>query len=336
MNDPDLVSLSSQLKQMGAKRIMLMLPDGLKPKVFDIFTFLSRQFSVVVSSDAFYGACDIGNPELYRNVDAIVQFGHSPIPNINYPVPVIFQEYRLRDFPEIHDSAFTVIRDSGYSKIGLLASIQYIDMLPYIKKKLEKLGFSAFIGRQDGRMAYPGQVLGCNFSAAHSIASEVDCYLVVSTGKFHAIGAQLSGDREAFLLDVSLGSITSMKQETELFLRRRYARISSALKSKKFAVVIDTKIGQYRARLAGLIVNQLEKLGKEYVVLHTDQFSAGDILNCMADAVIFTGCPRVSIDDYDRFPFPILTPNEFQSLFGLKKSTRYVLDEIVSVDSIQT
>ena len=31
------------------------------------------------------------------------------------------------------------------------------------------------------------QVLGCNFSAAHSISSEVDAYVVVSTGKFHAV-----------------------------------------------------------------------------------------------------------------------------------------------------
>ncbi|MCL4314576.1 MAG: diphthamide biosynthesis enzyme Dph2 [Candidatus Thermoplasmatota archaeon] len=334
VNNSDLLSLSDKLKKIGARKIMLMLPDGLKPRVFDIVSFLSRQFSILVSSDPFYGACDIGNPALYSGVDAIVQFGHSPIPNINYPIPVIFQEYRLTEFPEIQESALAVIRNAGYSKVGLLASIQYLDMLPVIKKKLEGMGLSAVIGKQDGRMAYPGQVLGCNFSAAHSVASEVDCYLVVSTGKFHAIGAQLSGEREAFLLDVSLGTVTSMKAETDLFLRRRYARISSALNSRKFAVVVDTKIGQYRIRLADLIASQLQSLGKEYVILHTDQFNASDIMNCMADAVIFTGCPRVSIDDYDRFPFPILTPNEFQSLFGFKKSSRYVLDEIVSVDMI--
>ncbi|MCL4327758.1 MAG: diphthamide biosynthesis enzyme Dph2, partial [Candidatus Thermoplasmatota archaeon] len=44
---------------MGAKKILLQLPDGLKPQAYDLFNALSRQFSVVISSGGFYGACDV-------------------------------------------------------------------------------------------------------------------------------------------------------------------------------------------------------------------------------------------------------------------------------------
>ena len=52
------------------------------------------------------------------------------------------------------------------------------------------------------------------------------------------------------------------------------------------------------------------------------------------DAVGFTGCPRVSLDESDKFPMPILTPPEFQQIFGLRESNRYVMDEIVAVDQL--
>ncbi|MCL5989531.1 MAG: diphthamide synthesis protein, partial [Candidatus Thermoplasmatota archaeon] len=54
----------------------------------------------------------------------------------------------------------------------------------------------------------------------------------------------------------------------------------------------------------------------------------------MCDAVVFTGCPRVPIDDAGKFKMPVLTPPEFQQLFGLKKAGKYVMDEIVSVDEL--
>ncbi len=327
-------TLSEKLHSLGARKIMLMLPDGLKPKVYDIFNQLSAEFSVIISSDAFYGACDIGNTDLYREVDAIVQFGHSEIPNLDYPKPVIFEEYRTGYKYDLPDTVYDPIKNSGYSNIGLLASIQYIDVMEDVKTHLSRLGYKPVVGRQDSRMKYPGQVLGCNFSAAHSVSSVVDCYLVVSTGRFHAIGAQLASDKESFILDLNERKISSMKAEVDKFLRKRYAKISLSLNAKKFAIVLDTKIGQYRKRLADVMATQLASLGKDYIMMYSDGFNPDDIVNSGSEAVIFTGCPRVSIDDYDRFPFPVLTPVEFENLFGFKKTKGYVMDEIVTVDSI--
>ena len=81
----DVEDTIKKLEGMNARKILLQLPDGLKPHAFDYFNSLSAKFSVIISSDPFYGACDVGNAEIYKDVDCIVQYGHSEIPNVKYP-----------------------------------------------------------------------------------------------------------------------------------------------------------------------------------------------------------------------------------------------------------
>ncbi|MEM0156253.1 MAG: diphthamide synthesis protein, partial [Thermoplasmataceae archaeon] len=168
-----------KLEKMGARKILLQLPDGLKPHVFEYFNQLSSRFSVIVSSDPFYGACDVGNEEQYRDVDCIVQYGHSIIPNIKYPKPMIFQEARNDSTFSLTPEMFRDLQEHGFRRIGLLSSIQYMDRMNEARDILKKMGFEVIVGNQDQRLAYPGQVLGCNFSSAHSISMDVDAYVIV-------------------------------------------------------------------------------------------------------------------------------------------------------------
>jgi len=323
-------------RAIGAKRILLQLPDGLKPDVFHIYDRLRSEFSVIVSSEPFYGACDIGSPEVYSRVDAVIQLGHSEMPNVDYPKPVFFVEARINSEIQIPPDSLLQLKDAGYRKIGLLCSIQYIDLMNRLALMLPELGLVPVIGKQDARMKYPGQVIGCNFSAAHSVAADVDCFLVVSTGKFHGIGVQLSTEKPVYILDMNMKSLVPMQEETDQFVRKRYARISRALDARKFCVVVDTKIGQFRIKLANVILDQIRKLGLEGVLCYTNDVKPSDYENMRCDAVIFTGCPRVSIDDEQKFSMPILTPVEFQLLFGFKRSNRYIMDEIVAVDRLDS
>ncbi len=334
MRKPDVASIIKQLDNIGARKILLQLPDGLKPEAFDLFSKLSSKYSVIISSDPFYGACDAGTVESYRDVDCIVQLGHSPIPNLHYPKPMIFDEFLMDPEIELDPSIFNILRSRGYRKIGLLFSVQYRDVAVRVREILSRSGFEPLVGRVDSRMKYPGQVLGCNFSAAHLISDDAECFLVVSTGKFHAIGVQLSTDKETFILDLNSRSLESISKETDEFLRKRYARISRALDAQKFCIVMDTKVGQYREKLAEVIRRQVESLGKSAIMLKTSEVRPSDYENLRCDAIVFTGCPRVSIDDEQKFPMPILTPPEFQRLFGFKKTRGYVMDEIVAVDPV--
>jgi 2-(3-amino-3-carboxypropyl)histidine synthase len=330
----DVEDTIEKLEKMGARKILLQLPDGLKPHVFEYFNRLSSRFSIIVSSDPFYGACDVGNEEQYRDVDCIVQYGHSVIPNVKYPKPMIFQEARNDSSLSLDPEMFLGLQGHGYSSIVLLSSIQYMDRMAEARDILKRIGFEVIIGSQDKRLAYPGQVLGCNFSSAHSISMDVDAYVIVSTGRFHAIGVQLSTEKEVFLLDLNYLTLKSIRGEKDAFLRRRYARISMASEAKRVCVVFDTKIGQYRRKLAETIMKQAVEMGKEAILISANDVRPSDYENMKCDAVVFTGCPRVPIDDADRFSMPILTPPEFQSLLGIKRTKGYVMDEIVAVDDL--
>ncbi|WP_393971193.1 diphthamide biosynthesis enzyme Dph2 [Oxyplasma meridianum] len=331
----DLNETIVKLNEMGAKKILLQLPDGLKPHVFDYFNKLSASFNIIVSSESFYGACDIGSRDVYSHVDAIVQLGHSEIPNIKYPKPVIFLEYRDSHKIVFPEDIFNSLKAGGYRKIGLLCSVQYIDHMKEVDSILKKMGFSTVTGIPDRRMKYPGQVLGCNFSAAHAIQNSVDCLLIVTTGKFHGIGVQLSTSTDVFILDLNDLSLKNIKDETDRFIRKRYVGISRALDAEKFCVVVDTKVGQYREKVAEVIVDRIREMGREAVILKANEANPTDYSNMRCDAVVFTGCPRVPIDDADKFAMPILTVTEFQMLFSKNPPKRYVMDEIVAVDEIK-
>lgn len=321
-----------RLREMKASKILLQIPDGLKPESFNLFNKFSKEFNVIISSQSFYGACDIGNMEVYRDVDCIVQFGHSEIPNIKYTKPILFIEYFYKQI-ELDDDIFSILAENLVKNVGLLSSVQYYKEMEYVNGKLKELGYNVIVGNVDGRMKYPGQVLGCNFSAAHSIAAKVDAYLLVSTGLFHGIGAQLSTDKPVYILDLNNRSIRNIQPDIDKFLRKRYARIEPAIDAKKFAIVIDTKIGQYRKKLAYSIYNRVKGMERDAIIVTADNINPVDFQNLMCDAVVFTGCPRVSIDDEDKFSMPVLTPIEFEQLFGFKSNNKYIMDEIVGVDS---
>lgn len=325
--------VAETLRAMHAKKVMMQIPDGLKPQVFDLFNSLSGEFRIVISSDPFFGACDVGESSLYQDVDCIVQFGHTEIPNVKYPKPVLFIEHKEERIPEFGADKFSSLKDADIRKVGLLFSIQYSPTAMKVKELIESLGIEVLIGDQDQRLKYPGQVLGCNYSSGHSVSGKVDCFVLVSTGNFHAIGAQLSLDKDVYLFDLNDLSFRNLREENDRVVRKRFASIARMRTARKICVVVDTKVGQKREKLALRILDQARSLDLEPVLVYSNNASPLDYENMRCETVVFTGCPRVPVDDQERYSMPIVTPLEFQIAFGLKNVKRYVMDEIVAVDN---
>ncbi len=325
-------AIVAKLREIGAKKVMVQVPDGLKPGVFDLFNALSREFRIIISSDPFFGACDVGDSSLYSDVDCILQLGHSEIPNVRYPKPVVFIEYKEEKIPEISEKIFEGLKDSGIMNIGLLFSIQYAEAASSVRTMLEGMGFHVIVGKNDGRLKYPGQVLGCNYSTGHSIENQVDCFLLVSTGIFHGLGAQLALRKDVYLLDLNDLTLRNLSPETDRVIRKRYAAIERAMNARKICVVVDTKIGQKREKLARVLVEQAKAADLEPVLIYSNNANPTDYENMRCDAVVFTGCPRVPIDDQERYTMPILTATEFRAAIRARKDSRYIMDEIVAVD----
>jgi 2-(3-amino-3-carboxypropyl)histidine synthase len=73
----ELDKLEKILKENNPKIVLIQLPDGLKPRAFEIKKFISENFPSLEFHfwlNSCYGACDIPNVKGY---DLLVQFGHS-------------------------------------------------------------------------------------------------------------------------------------------------------------------------------------------------------------------------------------------------------------------
>ncbi len=66
------------IKQEKAKNVCIQLPDGLKPKAKEIVDFISLKTAatVFIWAGSCFGACD--TPNLTKEYDLLIQWGHSP------------------------------------------------------------------------------------------------------------------------------------------------------------------------------------------------------------------------------------------------------------------
>ena len=82
--DLELDRVTSEIKKQKAKRVLIQLPDGLKPYAASIVGELKNKLGskskteIFVWLDSCYGACDVPSAEAEKlGVDMIIQFGHS-------------------------------------------------------------------------------------------------------------------------------------------------------------------------------------------------------------------------------------------------------------------
>jgi len=71
----------AQVRKENAKRILVQLPDGLKPHADEIQRILMQEFpelEIVFWADSCYGACDAPLHVRHLGFDMLLAFGHAP------------------------------------------------------------------------------------------------------------------------------------------------------------------------------------------------------------------------------------------------------------------
>ncbi len=320
--DIDFKALTEKIKALGFSKLLLQLPEGMQIYAFEIAEKLS-EFDVYISANPCYGACDI---EVYDDT-LTLQFGHSRIPNIKYPKNVLFVE-------AFSNASFTKALEKFLEKVqcksvGLIASIQHIKALDTVKDFLESHHIEVHIGRGDARITYPGQVLGCNFSAAREVREQVDCFAFLGTGEFHALGAKIATGKDVYILNPYSSTVNSVDEGR--FLRQRYGAIARGQSADKFGIIISSKIGQRRWKLAEQIARIIENEGKEAHIILADNI-VPENLYYDVDVYVNTACPRITYDDFSRFKRVVLTPGEALMALGKKSMENLTFDEIVEVN----
>jgi 2-(3-amino-3-carboxypropyl)histidine synthase len=308
--------IKKEIQRLGAKRVLLQMPQGLKPEATKLAQVVEQAGAVpIISSDPCYGACDIAITEAEGlGADLVVHFGHA-IMIKESKIPALYIETHARiEIEQALKQALPLLAD--YKTVGLTTSIQHIDALTQAKQFLTDAGKTVLVG-DEGQVPHAGQVIGCNYSNARTIADRVDAFLFVGGGIFHALGIALGTSRPTVIADPYDNRAYSITDQAQKLLKQRYASIMAAKDAKTVGILIGVKLGQKHLDHALKAKAVAEKTGRAAYLLAGREITPDVLMEFpQFDAYVNTACPRISLDAPTKFQKPILTVNEFMVLCG--------------------
>ncbi|HXW67180.1 MAG TPA: diphthamide biosynthesis enzyme Dph2 [Thermoplasmata archaeon] len=308
--------LFQAIREVRPRRIVLQVPAGLVRNAHDLAARLREEGGapVVIATRACFGACDAPSRDEAPNADLAIVLGHAPIPNLAVVRPTFFVEMR-ESAGDPEALAATVDRAQMPRRLGLVASVQHLDLVTPLVAALERRGREVHVGSGDRRLAYPAQALGCNYTGAESVAATVEAFLFVGTGRFHPVGLAYAVDRPVWSLD-PLRNVLEPPIDRAALLRRRQLTVATARDAQRWGILVSTFAGQNRTPTALALQERARARGRTAEILVFDRLDPRDLEGRALDAYVNTACPRIALDDGGLYPKPILTPPEFLMALG--------------------
>jgi 2-(3-amino-3-carboxypropyl)histidine synthase len=298
-----------ELKRLKTKRVFVQYPEGLKIKIQDISKQLEKEgFECLLSLEPTFGGCDVRDCEAKKlKCDAVLHIGHSDF-GIESSLPVVYWEYFLDANPQpALVKEFDKLKD--YDKIGLITSVQFVKTIPQVKEFLEKRGKKVFVHKS---LKHDGQILGCKLEAAKEIENKVDCFLCISAGKFYPLGLALKTNKPLFNLDLERSEISDVEEIKKKILKIKIWNKAQLKEAKRVGILVSWKRGQMLGD-PFIIKKNLEKEGKEVYVFAMDEVAPQKLEGLKLDALISCACPRIAIDDLERYKIPIVNIEDLYS-----------------------
>jgi len=322
----DEAKIIEEIRRRGAKRILLQMPEGLKPVGFKLARFLEKErgVEVFVSGDPCYGACDLAlDPKTHVNADLLVHLGHAEIPG-EFPEENVLYVEAHADVPVEEPMKQAVNMLEKEHTIGLASNIQHIHQLGRAKEILEDHGKEVLVGRASGWLRYPGQVLGCDYGSVRAIAEKVDAIVVLSGGDFHALGIPLATGKRTIVVDPFQQTAKDMTDVCRRLLRKRWINIERFKQTKRVGIIVGMKSSQMNIALARRLKELLEMNGQSTILICAAEV-VPETLESFTDleAYVEISCPRISTDDQERYRKPMLNPEEVMIALGKKSWEDY-------------
>jgi len=311
--------LIEEISKRGAKRVLIQLPEGLKAEGPRLAAIAEKAGALaIVSADPCYGACDLATPDAKSlDADLIIHYGHSKMIE-QEQVPTVYIEAEAKvSVKEAVKKAIPLLK--RWDKIGLITTVQHVQALDEARELLLEAGKTVTIGDM-GHLKHPGQVTGCDYSNAKFVSEEIEAFLFVGGGRFHAIGATLATAKPTIIADPFEKRAYSVEKEVQRILRQRWASICEAEKAEIFGVLVGLKTGQKKLDEALKIKEKLEKSGRKATLLAVREITPEVLMQFPSiNAFVNTACPRVSLDEASKFLKPVLTFTETLVLLGEKE-----------------
>jgi len=300
--DFELDKVKELIKERGAGRVGLQLPEGLKTVAIDIAAEISKDTGaeVIISGSSCFGACDV-DEKLERIVDLLFHFGHTEMGDRK----CIFIELRSNvEIKPVMEKALVEIKGNC---VGLVATVQHVHTLKEAKILLARAGKSAVIGKSKN-LKYEGQVLGCDFSSATVPCDEI---LFIGSGSFHPTGLALYVGKRVIAADPFSMQINIL--EPDELRKKRYLAIGRALDAKSFGILIGLKCGQFNLNEAIALMIKAVQKGLDAYLIAMEEITEDKLRGFKVDAFVNTACPRLAEDFVH---FNVLSSTEFEVVLG--------------------
>ena len=207
---------------------------------------------------------------------------------------VLFIEAR-RKFSEKDKLDFSTLDSLPGKSVSLASTVQYLDLIPIIKKYLEKNPKNPKKVMIKQGAYHKAHVLGCQ-SQAFDLSA--DCFLLLADGKFHALNNALQINKELYIysaINQKLDKIT--KKDLEQYNQKTQGKISKFLMSDKIGILVSTKAGQFYKNLENLkkkIQNKYKS--KKLYVFEADSINLSELENFDIPIYINTACYGLALD----------------------------------------
>lgn len=328
----DLSKAIEEIKGANAKLVLVQLPEGLKARATEICSQIEEETgaSAFCLMDPCFGACDLGQEEARQvGADLIVHFGHSEFFTPKVKTIFVPLEYRVeeKEVREASNKIANFCRKKAWRQIGIVCVVQFSEWLKALQEELEKKGITAIVKRASGTAKGYGQVLGCNYSAAKAVEKEAEAVVVVCDGMFHPLGVAFNSSKPVVAFNPLGGELKELEGEKEKYLRKRFGQIALAKSAKSFGILVSSKEGQSRMKLALELKKKIEAKEKKAFVFVMDFLNPNYLAGVKADAFVNTGCPRM-IEDQQSFGKPLLSQTELLIVLGELPAERFGLDHM--------
>ncbi len=190
---------------------------------------------------------------------------------------------------EDKDINFSLLDKLPGKTISLAATIQYLDLIPTIKKYLEKNQKKVILKKG---AFYEAHVLGCNSNA---FDSKSDTLLLLTDGKFHAINNAVQLQKEIYVFNTKTLEKVSF-EDIQKINNKRTAAIKKFLSSDRVGILVTTKPGQNYKQINQL-KNKIEKLGKRVYIFESNNINIAEFENFKIQIWVNTACFGLAMDN---------------------------------------
>jgi len=326
MYDIEEDKILEEIRRRRLKRILLQMPEGLKPLGFELAQLIEQKTDaeVFLAGDPCYGACDLSlSAKRLVGAELLIHIGHAEIPGEFSDENVMYVEARADSL--IEQPMNQALKMLTHERtVGLASNIQHIHKIEQARHILEEHGKQVLIGRPSGWLKYPGPVFGCDYGSVRAIAEKVDAIVILSGGDFHALGIPLATGKRTIVVDPFQGTAKDMTNECRRLLMKRWAIISKFKSAKRIGLIIGLKSSQMNISLARRLKQILKENRYDPQLICVTEVIP-EALDSFTDleAYVEISCPRISTDDQDRYTKPILNPEELMIVLGKKTWEEY-------------